>query len=506
MTSRTNPDLPIRHDDGLLETADDLLRQALGLPPGTDDPPLGASPGCAAHEAAAAYRHNSHPSERHLQCVWSDEKLRPRDLAESGGEPVEVVSAGRWTLEAGPDFLDAVLLVGRERRRLLGDVEIHIHPREWRQHGHSSDENYTRVIAHVTYLPGPRTGDGLPPGVLRISLREPLQRCGCFSFDDIDLAAYPHAVIPRTPRPCARALGNDPDRAAALLLAAGRQRIERKRQRLLAHLEQTHDPHQTFYEAFMAALGGKRNKQAFRLIAQRLPLADWPEGAGSTVHYARLLMAAGLLPDAGQGRDDASRALIRRLWDAAWRHPANAPSPAAPIRCRLGATRPANHPARRLAVAAALFGGAQPIEAIWKDRPFDPPERWIAGVVKGLIARATLEIWNNRLTLTESAGSATPVLLGTATAAMLVTNVIVPHIACTQPEEAARLAFHLPSEEIDAPMRTVATQLFGRDHNPALYSRHGLMQQGLLQIFNDFCLNAHNGCTHCRLAEALAVV
>ena len=452
-------------------------------------------------ETAAAYRPEGHLTERHLQCIWSDDKLRPPGLSDDLGETVEVRSAGRWNLEAGPDFLDAVLLVGPDRRQLTGDVEIHIRPGAWKQHRHGDDPNYSRVVAHVTYVPGPRAGDALPPHVLRIALRDALGRNPGFAFDDIDLDAYPHAVIPPGPRPCARALGADPARWRLLLADAGRHRLERKQQRLAARIGQTRDPQQALYEAFMAALGYKRNTRAFRLLAQRLPLAGWPP-APPADRYARLMLAAGLLPDPARGEDEASRQLIRQLWDRAWREPV--PAAAEPLPWRLGAMRPANHPARRLAVAAALFGDPTPVERLWSDLPLEPPVAWFRLLRQRLVDRARLELWNDRLTLTRRSGEAACAsLLGAATAAMLVTNVIVPFIACERPDILPRLLPGLPPEEISAPMRATAVHLFGRDHNPALYATSGLLQQGLLQIHADFCLDAHAGCEACGLAAAL---
>ena len=48
-----------------------------------------------------------------------------------------------------------------------------------------------------------------------------------------------------------------------------------------------------------------------------------------------------------------------------------------------------------------------------------------------------------------------------------------------------------------------AFRLFGRDHNPALYSGNGVLLQGLIQIHRDYCLAAHPGCDSCRLVKAL---
>ena len=78
-------------------------------------------------------------SERHVQAIWYDRALRPERLyavgrsAASGGE-VRVVDPGAWNLGPGPDFLGAVIELGPERRRLCGDVEVHMGPSDWTAH------------------------------------------------------------------------------------------------------------------------------------------------------------------------------------------------------------------------------------------------------------------------------------------------------------------------------------------------------------------------------------
>ena len=79
----------------------------------------------AVHESAAPFRYFPY-RERHIQCLWADPRLRPAKLTTSEGEPVRVEHPGDWNLEAGPDFRNAVLLVGKEKRRISGDLEIHI--------------------------------------------------------------------------------------------------------------------------------------------------------------------------------------------------------------------------------------------------------------------------------------------------------------------------------------------------------------------------------------------
>ena len=415
---------------------------------------------CAcAREAAAEYRAGGRWTERHLQCVWYNASLRPDALATDDGEPVEVESCGRWNLEAGPDFLDAVLLVGTERRRLVGDVEVHIRPSGWTQHRHNADPRYANVIAHVTYF-------------------------------------YPHAVLPATPRPCQLVWGEDPDKGIAILEAAGRHRFDLKTRRIQDLADALGDPLQALYETMMAGLGYKQNAQPFRDLARAYPLASWT--GDRRTDYARLLGLAGLLPDASES---TAAPFVRDLWDRWWRAPVRTAEPA-PV-WHLNSVRPLNHPVRRLAAAAALFSSRAAFASFVGS--LDPSQPKFARVLcRALADRARFEEVEPLLSLTGEPRR--PVaLLGPARAAALAANAILPFLAATRPELAGQLCRGLPSETVSAPMRTMANRLFGRDHNPgALYSADGLRQQGLLQIFADFCLNARGGCSNCRFADSKA--
>jgi hypothetical protein len=79
---------------------------------------------------------------------------------------------------------------------------------------------------------------------------------------------------------------------------------------------------------------------------------------------------------------------------------------------------------------------------------------------------------------------------------------VLPLLAATG-EDMESLLPALPPEEINSVMRETAHRLFGRDHNPSLYAKSGLRQQGLMQIFHDYCLAERAGCATCTFADAL---
>jgi len=440
-------------------------------------------------------------TERHLQCIWFDERLRPRQLITREGEPVIVDSPGHWNLEAGPDFIDASLRIGNDQRRIRGDVELHVRPTDWDRHHHDRAGLYHRVALHVTYYAGPLPRANTT-GMLHLSLCDALASVPSFCFDDIDLSAYPHAVMPTTPRPCCAALRDSAESWEELLRSAGRHRLRLKVERMRTRLAHMPDREQVFYEETMAALGYSHNAAAFRKIAQQLPLGSWNASGSPESGCAQLLGAANLLPDIEKAEDEESRLFVRRLWDSWWKHPLEIP-PEEHIAVIRHGTRPHNAPARRLAAAAALFCGGDALFNKLSGISREPGKTWFDRINHALTARLDFDFWRWHLTATGKRQAAPAALIGTSRLSAIATNVVLPMLIAEQaaPES---LAEHLPSEDLSAPMRETACALFSRDHNPALYATSGLCQQGLLQIYYDFCLPARTGCEGCLLAERLA--
>ena len=375
-------------------------------------------------------------TERHVQALWYDAALRPEGLVTRRGATVRVISPGEWNLGPGPDFLRAVLELGPERRRVTGDVEVHLCPADWDLHAHGSDERYRNVIAHVTWGCGPEPSS-LPPAAVSIWLGRFFVSRTDFSPGDIDLGAYPFARLPLGTRPCATELADAPDRAAEVLLAAGRRRLSLKARRLAGFLcAAPGGRRQLFYEEVMNALGYSRNSASFRRLARRLPLADLP--ADAELARAALLAAGGF-----------------EEWDR---------SP----------MRPDNTPERRIAGAATLFTTTDVMA--------------LAGA--GDFSRSACRDMVRLLVFGQC--------MGRGRAAAILANVVVPFAVAegrlVSPPD------WLPPEDISEPVRLTAFRLFGRDHNPsALYAGNGLLIQGLIQIHREYCQGIHPDCDRCTL-------
>ncbi len=410
-------------------------------------------------------------TERHLHCVWFDDRLRPTDLRTARGEALRVLRPGRWNQEAGPDFLDAEWEL--DGRRVSGDIEVHIRPMDWKAHGHRNDPRYRNVRLHVTYQPGQLADGLLPGGCEEVSLRDALESRSHFFFDSIDTSAYPWDTEgPLTPLR-ARIAAMDEESRGALLDAAGQERLRRKTLRM-ARAIQAVGPEQALYQALLRGLGYKGNAEACEEIARCLPVHELRREAGDDPDsaYALLLGVARLLPE-DEGAWMPPWADTRALWDRWWRFQhAFQNRRLEPGRWRLDGLRPGNHPLLRLRAAADLFLQTPRLEERLLPEDGEAARSWIRRCQRALEVRAP--------------GEAGQRLIGAERLATLFANAVLPWRAALVPGEVPPSTLRLlPAESGNSLVRRMAHSLFGPDQHPRLY-RGTLRKQGLLQFHEDY--------------------
>jgi hypothetical protein len=326
-----------------------------------------------------------------------------------------------------------------------------------------------------------------------------------FSFESIDVDAFPYAALTAEHPPCADALASIPNGARiALLEAAGQERLRAKAARMATAIGEI-GPDQALYEEWMVALGFKNNRAAFRHLARAIPvqeLRDMSEGDALTA-YAILLGVAGLLPrQCAPDREDESVGFIRRMWTAWWKRESRFEKRLLPRNLwRLAGCRPLNHPARRLAGAADLFTRQPPLTDQILSIDTGNPIAWRDALHDIMEASVAMEFVLHRQGLAGRRQPQPIALIGTEREAAIAANVALPFLAaCGKSVEPLFAA--LATEANNAVIRETAHALFGRDHSPSLY-RTGLRQQGLIQIAQDFCLDRRTGCAGCRLPAAI---
>jgi hypothetical protein len=86
--------------------------------------------------------------EEFIHYLWRYRLLLP-ELTTVLGENICVIQTGRPNPDSGPDFFNALILIGNTT--WAGNVEIHVRASEWFDHCHHLDPAYDNVILHVVY-------------------------------------------------------------------------------------------------------------------------------------------------------------------------------------------------------------------------------------------------------------------------------------------------------------------------------------------------------------------
>lgn len=82
-----------------------------------------------------------------LHYIWQYKLFVQHSLRTSDGEALTVIDVGKPNPNAGPDFFNAKIRIGKTI--WAGNVEIHTCSSDWNKHRHQTDPAYNNVILHV---------------------------------------------------------------------------------------------------------------------------------------------------------------------------------------------------------------------------------------------------------------------------------------------------------------------------------------------------------------------
>jgi hypothetical protein len=82
-----------------------------------------------------------------LHSVWKHKLYVPGTFTTSEGMCLEIIDAGIYNSDAGPDFFNAKIKL--DGQIWVGNIEIHTHSSDWYKHKHEKDKAYNSVILHV---------------------------------------------------------------------------------------------------------------------------------------------------------------------------------------------------------------------------------------------------------------------------------------------------------------------------------------------------------------------
>lgn len=453
----------------------------------------------ARHGAIAAFRDAADtPPESVLQAIWLHQRVRRDQLATLDGRSVRVLHPGFGNSGGGPDFRDAVLQIGASAPS-TGDVEVDLRTSGWRAHGHDRNPAFSKVILHVVW-DSSATPNQLPTLALQPVLDAPLADL-ISQLEHVSIRTLPEQFAGK----CSGPLRDLPTaELLELLHEAAQVRLQAKAGQFRARAQQV-GWEQALWEGLFRALGYRHNVWPMQHLAEQR--ARWQRGAASPLQLqARLFGLSGLLP-AELSRSRASNdAYLRRIWDGWWRE-ADAFSDCAVPRqlWHLGGLRPANHPQRRLALAAHWLHRGSLIDELenWGVTPLRAAAR-VAALTKILQVPAD-DFWSWHWTFRSTRLAKSQPLLGAARVTDLAMNMILPWlwIRAAEGGNAAlrrELETHYeawPAGEDNAVLKLARQRLRGR----APFPKTAAAQQGLLQIVADFCRHSDATCAQCRFPD-----
>jgi hypothetical protein len=457
-----------------------------------------------AHPEVALREDRETPPERWLQQIWRHQRLRREALTTIDGRPLRVLHPGFWNREPGPDFHDAVLQFG-EGGTVTGDVEIDVATSGWRGHGHHDNPAYQKVVLHVVW-DSASSNDPKPLLALRPFLDSPIAELAEW------LTCEATELVPvHVAGQCSGPLGDlSADLIEELLLLAARVRLERKAAVIAARARDA-GWEQALREGLFSALGYKHNIWPMRRIAEltaQFPVAGARSSAEKDdsvlLWQARLFGLSGQLP-AELEESEASR-YVRQLWDHWWRERDPFADSLLPATLwRAGGNRPANHPQRRLALAAHWLAAGELASTLeqWLSEPLTPAAA-LPALARRLQPSLRDPFWEHHWTLRSAKLARPQPLLGESRITDLAMNVILPWLWVRARrggngellQTVEQRYFEWPEGEDNSVLRLARQRLLGRWQNPKPAT--AAAQQGLLQIVRDFCDHSSALCTDCR--------
>lgn len=402
-----------------------------------------------------------------------------RDFETREGIKIRIVNFGEWSREAGPDFVRATVRIGDHM--FHGAIELDLLAGGWEQHGHALNPDYENVVLHIVAHPSvkrnfPRTASNREVAQIFLGDRK---------LSPIGQATPLPAHLGRCSAPL-RALS--PAALDGLISEAAMRRFARKAL-LLRTMADARGADNALYESLAVALGYKNNKLPFQVLAQHVPrkAAATPRGE------ALLFGIAGFL-DQPEPPSAAARREISALWQNWWRmrsHYTTLPRRA----WKLSGLRPANHPLRRLGALATAARNWKSVRPALESADFPLLKRTLGGLQHPFWSYCTG--WNSNARPDPLA------LIGAERIRDIFINICLPW---SWPDIAESLWRNLPAGPSSTPLRVAQARLFGTNA-PRVLPRKLYAQQGLLQIYADFCLHEKGDCSHCPfpdLAERLS--
>ncbi|MGN6248946.1 MAG: DUF2851 family protein [Ginsengibacter sp.] len=414
-----------------------------------------------------------------LQYIWKFQYYNNNSLCSTNDEPICVLHPGNHNFNQGPDFTDAKIKINETL--WAGNIEVHVNSSHWDLHKHSTDDNYRNIILHVVWNHDKEIND-IDGNVLpTLELQDKVSKILLDKYRQ--LMEVPQFI------PCEKL----PATLSGLALTAWKQRLAAERlllksENILKILQQTnYHWEETFWWLIAANFGLKVNSEAFKKIAQSLPLYLVAKHKNNVLGIEALLFGqAGLLKN---DFADKYPSMLKKEYDFYSRKYKLKPVDEDLHFLRM---RPANFPTIRLAQLAMLIHNSEHLFSKIK-------ETGSAKELKEMFAVEANDYWHYHYTFDEESDFKIK-RLGKTMIENILINTVAPIVFCYglhhqdefYKEKALRWL-----EEI-GPEKNAITKGF---ENIGYENKNAFDSQAFIQLKNHYCNNKL--CLDCAIGNSL---
>ena len=465
--------------------------------------------------------------EKVIRCVWNDQLIKTDALTTTDGRTLEVVFPGYWNFGSGPDFKSASIRIDGTLHE--GDVELHVYGCDWKAHGHSDNNEYDNVILHVFMWKGrgrkstqeenPSQAKNLSrPHIHELELKDSLKQGILQLNEQLDFDSYPLLNQFNTGlchRPLVRL---SQEKFTELLKSAGDARIQTKMDRFHDRTI-TRGYEQTFYEGVAEAMGYPSNKQAFRTLAENVPLEEIRQLAPAKSSYEEkvklvqaLLFGVSRLIDFADAPKDLSD--LQNSWN---RHRKKFEDRLMDRReWKFGKMRPANFPYRRIAALShltvrhwenGLF--TDTLDCLKSTLPTVLEKGYTGSTRNKVLNFFCLEaddFWAWHYTVGGKKLAKKQQLIGSDRSREIIINIVLPigliYARASKSislEKALSLLFQTKTRTPDNQWIRFMSHFILGDKAPLLKELDSDRKtQGLMQVYQDYCTRNQNNCLRCQ--------
>lgn len=447
-------------------------------------------------------------NEHLVQCIWYDRLFRQKGLCTEDGRALKIVSPGWWNHGEGPDFKGAQIEFNGRLR--TGDVEIHLSPNGWKQHGHDLDQRYDEVMLHVV-LDKPdsareaRTSEGRSLPLL--SLETYLETEILELAEELKRDSFPRQVEGTFGRCSSVVEAGGHETMRDFVHLAGEWRMLFKAREIRERMDRLGGD-QAVYEMFLYACGFSHFKEHFKAIARQLPYERVRQLGkdNALLLEAAMLHISGLFPEE---LPEGTQAIphIARL--RSFRNSHLEGLRPMPLTWKRVAVRPVNYPERRMAGAARFLaktsgtGLMDTLNDIWKS-DLTPLKRRKA--FEDLFP-SPMGFWSKHCTWAGKEMARPTAPIGPGRIRSIIGNVFIPMgLAVARntrdrafEERVLEFFATLPKEPDNRTQKIMLPRIYGNSPPKKMDFR---TQQGLIQMYQDWC-EPNPSCKNCRVMQLL---